>query len=171
MMSGRSGAKRLVLVAGFLILVIGFFGWSPPAAATGVRSKPEAAIKRAMQGIHSDLKKLKLKYFQLRYIEDAKLYNNEFRYTTGLQHESRVDGPTFAKYGCDIYVHIRYPSTPQDMDLRQQEGVLVTLKNGSAYAVWRRVRTEANQEGQAFADKVNEIVTARLDEMKKEMEE
>src|SRR5262249_22923507 len=134
-------------------------------------SKNDGVIKKAIHGIHSDLKKVKLKFFQLRYIEDAKVYNNEFRYTMGLQHDSRVSGPTFSKYGCDIYVHIQYPATKQDMDQSQLEGVLVPLKNGSAYAVWKLIRTEPTEEGQAFAEKVNQIVTARLDAMKKELEQ
>jgi len=145
-------------------------GATPPVLVAGA-SKNDGAIKKAIHGIHSDLKRVKLKFFQLRYIEDAKVYNNEFRYTMGLQHDSRVSGPTFSKYGCDIYVHIQYPATKQDMDQTQLEGVLVPLKNGSAYAVWKLIRTETTEEGQAFAEKVDQIVTARLDAMKKELEQ
>jgi len=140
-------------------------------AATAGWAKSDAAVKKAMRGIHSDLKKLKLQFFQLRYIEDAKVYNNEFRYTSGMQQDSKINGPTFLKYGCDIYVHIQYPATQQDMEKTQLKGDLVQLKNGSAYGVWRLTRTESTAEGQAFAEKVNEIVTARLDAMKKELEQ
>jgi len=142
-----------------------------PGALRAVPSRNDGAIKKAIHGIHSDLKKVKLNFFQLRYIEDAKVYNNEFRYTIGLQHDSRVTGPTFSKYGCDLYVHIQYPATKQDIDQTQLKGVLVPLKNGSAYAVWKLVRTEPTEEGQAFAEKVNQIVAARLDAMKKELEQ
>jgi len=140
-------------------------------AATAGWAKSDAAVKKAMRGIHSDLKKLKLQFFQLRYIEDAKVYNNEFRYTSGMQQDSKINGPTFLKYGCDIYVHIQYPATQQDMEKTQLKGDLVQLKNGSAYGVWRLTRTESTAEAQAFAEKVNEIVTARLDAMKKELEQ
>lgn len=162
--------KAVILVVGFLALSGSPRRATPPVAAS-VASKQEAAIKKAMQGIYSDLKKVKLKFFQLRYIENAKVYNNEFRYTSGLQHDSKLDGPTFSKYGCDIYVHVKYPATEQDTDLRQLEGVLVSLKSGTSYALWKLIRTEPTEEGRAFAEKVNEIVTARLDALKKELEQ
>jgi len=159
-----------MLVTGLLLLMVGD-SLRAAASPAPVRSKQEAAIKKAMHSIHSDLKKMKLKFFQLRYIEDAKVYNNEFRYSTGLVQDSKGSGATFAKYGCDILVHIQYPATRQDMDPRQLEGQLVTLKDGSSYALWRLVRTEPTQEGQDFADKVNQILTSRLDAMKREMEQ
>jgi hypothetical protein len=162
--------KAVILSVGFLTLAGGTC-WATPLVAAGVGSRQETAIKKAMQGIYSDLKKVKLKFFQLRYIDNAKLYNNEFRYTTGLQHDSKLDGPTFSKYGCDIYVHIKYPATGQDMELRHSEGVLVSLKDGSSYALWKIIRTEPTEEGHAFAEKVNEIVTARLDALKRELEQ
>jgi hypothetical protein len=163
-----SGVSLQVVTVGVLILA-GSPGALPVVAAVG--SKQEAVVKKAMHGIYDDLKKLRLEFFQLRYIEKAKVNNNEFRYTTGLERDSRIDGPTFSKYGCDIYVHIQYPATKQDMEPHQLEGVLVSLKNGVSYAVWRNVRTEPTQEGQAFADKVNQIVTSRLEAMKRELEE
>ena len=163
---------KAAIVVGGLLAVAGFSSW-PPAPGVGMagRSKNDAPVKRAMHGIHSDLKKLKLKYFQLRYIEDAKVYNNEFRYTTGVQQGSKLNSPTFLKYGCDIYVHVQYPATAQDMDQTQLKGDLIQLKNGSAYGVWRLTRTEPTVEGEEFAEKVSEIVTARLDAMKKELEQ
>ena len=167
----RNHPKMTALVVLVSMFAAAGFRSVAPAAAAPVWSKSDAPIKRAMHGIHSDLKKIKLRFFQLRYIEDAKVYNNEFRYTTGLQRDSKVSGPTFSKYGCDIYVHIQYPAKEQDMDQRQLRGVLVPLTNGSAYAVWRVTRTEPTEEGQAFADKVNEIITARLGAMKKELEQ
>src|SRR5262249_30154938 len=159
------------LVVLMLMFAAAGFRSLAPAAAAPVWAKSDAPIKKAMHGIHSDLKKIKLRFFQLRYIEDAKVYNNEFRYTTGLQRDSKVSGPTFSKYGCDIYVHIQYPATKQDMDQTQLEGVLVPLKNGSAYAVWKLIRTETTEEGQAFAGKVEQIVAARLEVMKNELEQ
>ena len=163
--------KAVVLAAG--MLAVGGAGSRLLAlgTATAGGAKNDAAVKKAIRGIHSDLKKLKLEFFQLRYIEDAKVYNNEFRYTSGMQQDSKINGPTFLKYGCDIYVHIQYPATQQDMEKTQLKGDLVPLKNGSAYGVWRLTRTEPTAEGQAFAEKVSEIVTARLDAMKKELEQ
>jgi hypothetical protein len=163
---------KAATLLGVLVAIAGF-GSGPAVFGAGTAGwgKNDAAVKRAMRGIHSDLKKLKLKYFQLRYIEDAKVYNNEFRYTTGLQQDNKGNGPTFLKYGCDIYVHVQYPATPQDMGQTQLKGDLVPLKNGSSYGVWRLTRTESTTEGQEFAEKVNEIVTARLDSMKKELEQ
>jgi hypothetical protein len=170
---GRIGnhQKAAVLLVGFLLVATGGSSSTAPRGAAAVWSKNDTAIKKAMHGIHSDLKKLKFKFFQLRYIEDAKVYNNEFRYTTGLQRDSKTNGPTFSKYGCDIYVHIQYPATQQDIDQSQLAGTLVSLKNGTAYAVWKLTRTEPTQEGQEFADEVNKIVTARLDAMKRELEQ
>ena len=170
MRSRRNCLKAAVVVGSFVAVAV--FCSRPMAlgAATAGWSKNDAAVKRAMHGIHSDLKKLKMKFFQLRYIDDAKVYNNEFRYTTGLQQDNKIGGPTFLKYGCDIYVHIHYPATLQDMDQTQLKGDLVQLKNGSAFAVWRLTRTEPTAEGQEFAEKVTEIITARLDAMKKELE-
>ena len=64
--------KAVILVVGFLALAGGPSRATAPVAAV-VSSKQEAAIKKAMQGIYSDLKKVKLKFFQLRYIETAKV--------------------------------------------------------------------------------------------------
>jgi hypothetical protein len=186
MMVSMGNCLKAAVLAGGLFAVAGVCssptgrvaaGWSK---ATSFHAEPhggspalknDGAVKKAIRGIHSDLKKLKLEFFQLRYIENAKVYNNEFRYTAGLQQDSKINGPTFLKYGCDIYVHVQYPATRQDMDQTQLKGDLVPLKNGSAYGVWRLTRTESTPEGQAFAEKVDQIVTARLDAMKKELEQ
>jgi hypothetical protein len=162
--------RTAILAVGLLILAGGLRRASRPVTAA-VGSRQEAVIKKAMHGIYADLKKIRLEFFQLRYIDKAKVYNNEFRYTAGLEHDSKVTGPTFSKYGCDIYVHIQYPATKQNSEAPQLGGALVSLKNGTSYAVWRSVRTEPGQEGDAFAEKVNEIVTSRLEAMKSELEE
>jgi hypothetical protein len=177
MMASMGNCLKAAVLMGAVLSVTSTAVWSN---ATGLTAEPhgrppfmknDSAVKKAIHGIHSDLKKLKLEFFQLRYIENAKVYNNEFRYTQGLQQDSKINGPTFLKYGCDIFVHIQYPATQQDMEQTQLKGDLVQLKNGSAFAVWKLTRTEATAEGEAFAEKVNQIVTARLEAMKRDLEQ
>jgi hypothetical protein len=170
-MKGVTNPRRATALAVCLGILTGCLCGETLPVTAAVGSKQEAVIKKAIHGIYTDLKKIRLEFFQLRYIDKAKVYNNEFRYTTGLEHDSRIDGPTFSKYGCDIYLHIQYPATREEMDLHQSGGSLVSLKNGASYAVWSNVRAEPNQEGQAFADRVNKIVASRLDDMKIELEQ
>src|SRR5215469_17210414 len=94
--------SRRAVIPGLVCLIAGVVApyAAPPGARGAASSKQEAAIKKAMHGIYSDLKKLRLEFFQLRDIDKAKVYNNEFRYTFGLEHEDRVNGPRFSKYGC-----------------------------------------------------------------------
>lgn len=143
---------------------------APPTSVAP--SNPAAVIKKTMRGIQSDLKMLRLDFFQLRDIENAAVSGHEFSYEMGvLHHATRLTPTSFAPYGCYIYVEIQYPAIRKEIDMRQEQGVLVSLKDGSSYALWRHLEAESTAEGQAFAEKVDQIITSRLDAMKQSLEQ
>jgi hypothetical protein len=126
-----------------------------------------------MREVYSDLKAIRPEFAQLRDIERATVSADRFDYETGiLQHATRFEPEIFAKDGCYIRLEVLCPATQDDLSMRQDGGWrLVSLSNGTSYAFWRSVGAEPGEERKAFADKVNQIITSRLDAMKKELEQ
>jgi len=141
------------------------------AAAAG--SGAEEAISRTMHQFYSDLKRIEPEFVQLHDIEAATVGADRFDYETGiLQHATRFKPEIFAQGGCYIRLEVLYPATQDDLNLRQDGGGhFVSLRNGSSYAFWRYVSAEPSKEGKDFVDKVNQIITSRLDAMRVELEQ
>jgi hypothetical protein len=173
MRSLESYLLSLVLSACWLTLTLGDSIGTPGCPAPAAGAGAEEVISRTMREVSSDLKQIQPDFPQLRDLEGATVTATTFGYETGvLQRGTRFKPEIFAKDGCSIQLEVLCPATQDDLSMRQDGGGrLVSLSNGTSYAFWRRVSAGPGGEGQAFLDKVNKIITSRLDAMKKQLEQ
>jgi len=130
--------------------------------------KVGAVIEKTLRDIHNDLKNIKSEFPQLSDIDNATIENGRFGYQKGFLKDSKIEGPSYEKDGCDIMVEIKYPFTPEDE--RQSKGSpLMKLKNGKSLKSWRLVRAEQNEQGKLFIEKIGVIIYSRLEEMANEL--
>ncbi len=130
-------------------------------------------MEQTLFDIRGAFKRIKQEYPQLADIDSSTIKKDglvdngrmRFDYERGILGEGFVEGATFGKSGCDMFVQIIYPATKEEFEERRLKGNLVALKNGKSYAVWRLVRAELNDQGQSFINKANEIISSHLQTM------
>lgn len=141
-----------------------------PAVNTLSRSEIYKKMEQTLFDIRSTFQAMKNVYPQLADIDDSTIKKDgitdngriRFDYERGILKESFTEGAAFKRDGCDMFVQIVYPATPEEFEERRLKGTLVTLKNGESYAVWWLVRARRDDEGQKFIDKANEIISSHL---------
>ena len=135
-------------------------------------------MEQTLYNIRDAFKEAKPEFPQLADIDAATIKKDglqdggrvRFDYERGVVKENFTEEVTFKKDGCDIVVQIKYPATQEDVDMRRLKGTLFSLQNGDSYAVWYLVRAENNGPGNIFKSKADEIISSRLNAMRKTLE-
>ena len=157
-----------MLFAGILLLL----NVLTAAAQTGPVPDYEVTkiIEQTLADIKDALKEIKPQFPQLANMDYAAAITRNpsgeegtirFEYTKGF-----TQGSNIPKDAASIFVEIKYPASLEDVKAREQEGKLFMLGNGNACVYWKSVRAEDSEQGQAFKNKVDEIVVLKLMAMK-----
>jgi hypothetical protein len=118
-------------------------------------------ISDSLEAIQKDLINIKDKYNQLSDIENSKIENFTLTYEKGFLGDSKIDGPSYGKYGTDILIKIHYPADGSDRN-QLESSPYIKLKDGK-YLVFRiSVRSENNENGIKFKQIVDNIVYNRI---------
>ena len=125
-------------------------------------------LRRTMQQISSDLKKIKTKFPQLENIDSAKIEINSFYYSKGWVRDSKTQGVIFDKNGCDIWFRVRYPAESKEIQ-QLASSPLIKIKNGKNIQFWRSVRAENTEQGRQFTDEVNKIISKNILKMRESL--
>ena len=143
------------------------------AGTVAVQAEPKSddevtkVIEQTLQDIKGALKEIKSQFPQLSNMDyAANITRNSsgeegsilFEYTKGFS-----PGSSYIPQGAaSISVEVKYPAALEDVRAREQEGKLFMLDNGNACVYWKSVKADDSEQGQAFKNKVEEIVVLKL---------